>query len=204
MKFGYKQRGIAVAALTVVFGVVRMFDDKTIMNFIVDTVLFTLPGLLLAYGIYIWGDRRKGDNQNKKLQLTTREWLGRREELVGFKKNIVAAIVCICISFSLLMSGVSFVFGEESLMQGLRVGTFLAFLVIGTLVWKGYVLARQLLATLLTGVGLFLFLVILNSRFLGDPGIKGYVFCVLWSLFGMTLFFINRIGGTQRDMEGSR
>lgn len=195
MTLTYKQKGIGIAIITIVFTVIRMIVDAPRTGLSLDLFLFTIPGLLFAYGIYTWDDRRKkADESGGQGKPGAEGWFRRKEHFTGTRKMIVALVVCLCIAILALQAGASLLVGEDSVTQGVDVAKLLLFMALGVFIWKGYAVARVVLATFLTGVGMFLLFVIMNSSVFGEQDILVPVMCVLWTACGMVLFFVNRIG----------
>jgi len=61
----YKERGLAVAGITVTFSLVRIAIDRTWDGFVSDMLWYTVPGLLMAYGVYTWDKPSKADEQQE-------------------------------------------------------------------------------------------------------------------------------------------
>jgi len=118
----------------------------------------------------------------------------RKSKYTGATKVIILVVVCAYIAISLLKIGSSLLLEEDSIIQSLRGLSLLTSIIIGVLVWKGYVWARMVLATWLTCVGCFLFYTSLATSLPSEHFTLYLVIGPSWILFGMTLFFINRIG----------
>jgi len=69
----YKQSGVVVAILAIIFAVLRGLDTTTWKSFFIDVLLYTIPGLLFAYGLYVWDDKPKAEERNEDEKLGERE-----------------------------------------------------------------------------------------------------------------------------------
>lgn len=118
----------------------------------------------------------------------------RKEMYAGNKKWVVQTIVCAYLALSLIKIGSSLLVNEGDTILALRALSLLLSIVLGTFVWKGYTLARMILATWMTGVGVFC----LYNALMGELVFQTYVVFLgvgfLWSVFGGYLFLLNRLG----------
>jgi hypothetical protein len=64
-----------------------------------------------------------------------------KKEYTGATKVIILVVVCAYIAISLLKIGSSLLLEEDSIIQSLRGLSLLTSIIIGVLVWKGYVWA---------------------------------------------------------------
>lgn len=102
----------------------------------------------------------------------------------------MALLTYMVISFFKIIS--SFVVAEEGFVQGLRIVSFLSDCLLCCLVFKGFDIARIILATLMTTIGGYTLLVALTH---GVSSLQHMVFIItglLWTPFGLLLFFLKR------------
>lgn len=120
--------------------------------------------------------------------------LFRKQEFTGYKKRILSVIVCCYLGYYVLKLGASLFVGEGELLIILRSLSLALSLCLGYFVWKGYALARFVLATSMTGLGIFCLYVVMKVDVVDAFHMPFLIVGVLWSLFGLTLFSLNRFG----------
>lgn len=122
------------------------------------------------------------------------KFIRQRQTYTGAKRWIVRTIVYAYMIESLLKILSSLSVGEESPLLELRILSLLTSLVISIFVWKGYTLARMILATWMTCVGIWCLYVVFGLMSLDNHHMVFLIVGSLWTVFGLTLFLVNRIG----------